>query len=238
MNILITNDDGICSPVLPLYARWAEKLGNVTIVAPRVEQSGKSQAIDFTRPIEITEVEIAEGVRAYQVDSTPADCVRFATHALDTKFDLILSGINRGFNLGDDIVYSGTCGAIFEGARMGIPGIAISTDVDILMNAPDSLDSIFKYIEEKNLLSYNPLYNINIPKDPKGIRITKQGGMYYCDEFIPQGDSLYIQTGAVRQDSGTDEATDINTVRAGLISVTPLIATRTEMSVFERLSDK
>ena len=238
MNILITNDDGIRSPVLPLYARWAEKLGNVTVAAPRVEQSGKSQAIDFTRPIEITEVEIAEGVRAYQVDSTPADCVRFATHALDTKFDLILSGINRGFNLGDDIVYSGTCGAIFEGARMGIPGIAISTDVDILMDAPDSLDYIWRYIEENCLLKYNPLYNINIPKDPRGIRITKQGGMYYCDEFIPQGDSRYIQTGAVRQDSGTDEATDINTVRAGLISVTPLIATRTEMSVFERLSDK
>ena len=163
MKILITNDDGIMSPVLPLLAKWAQKLGDVTIAAPKVEQSGKSQAIHFTREIEITKAEIAPGLIGYAVDSTPADCVRFGVHGLKQKYDLILSGINRGYNLGDDIVYSGTCGAIFEGARMNINGLAVSADIDNLMEAPNFLDMIWDYIQKNNLYEHNMLYNVNIP---------------------------------------------------------------------------
>ena len=233
MNILITNDDGIRSPVLPLLATWAKKLGNVTVAAPKVEQSGKSQAINFTQEIEIMQVELAPDVIGYQVDSTPADCVRFATHALNIKFDLILSGINRGYNLGDDIVYSGTCGAIFEGSRLGINGLAVSADPTNLMEAPDALDDVWAFILKNNLYAHNPLYNVNIPPSPKGIRITKQGGPYYTDTFLHTNGHLYVQSGNIKQDTGTDPSTDINTVRAGSISVTPLIASRTELSVFE-----
>ena len=235
MKILITNDDGIESPVLPLLARWAQGLGEVTIVAPKVEQSGKSQAINFTRAIEITEKEIATGLIGFAVDSTPADCVRFGINALKKKYDLILSGINRGYNLGDDIVYSGTCGAIFDGSRFGIRGLAVSTDPDYLMEAPSALDSVWEYIQKNDLYSYNLLYNVNIPPNPSGIRITKQGGMFFCDDFLRNEDDMYVQIGEIRQDCGTDSTTDINTVRRGEISVTPLITTRTEMSVFERL---
>ena len=236
MNILITNDDGIRSPVLPLLAKWASKLGNVTVAAPKVEQSGKSQAINFTQEIEVKEIKIVPGLMGYQVDSTPADCVRFGTHALDQKFDLIISGINRGYNLGDDIVYSGTCGAIFEGSRMGINGLAISSSPENLMTAPDHLDKVWEFILKNNLYEYNPLYNVNIPPEPSGIRITKQGGMYYCDTFLHKDGHMYVQSGDVLKDSGTDPTTDINTMRAGIISVTPLIATRTEMTVFNKLS--
>ena len=95
MKILITNDDGIQSPVLPLLAEWAKKLGEVTVAAPKVEQSGKSQAINFLHPVEITTVDLVDGVTAYAVDSTPADCVRFGVLGLNQKYDLILSGINR-----------------------------------------------------------------------------------------------------------------------------------------------
>ncbi len=235
MRILITNDDGIHSPVLPLLAKWVERLGEVTIAAPKAEQSGKSQAINFTHDIEITKVEIATGITGYAVDSTPADCVRFGVHGLKQNYDLIISGINRGYNLGDDIVYSGTCGAIFEGARMGINGLAVSSDVDDLMNAPDYMERIWEFIKEKELYTHNPIYNVNIPPNPRGIRITKQGGMYYCDTFTHKGGHLYVQTGDIKQDSGNDPTSDINTVREGVISVTPLIATRTEMSVFKKL---
>ena len=236
MKILITNDDGIKSPVLPLLAKWAKKLGDVTIAAPKVEQSGKSQAIHFTREIEITTVELAPNLIGYAVDSTPADCVRFGVHGLKQKYDLIISGINRGYNLGDDIVYSGTCGAIFEGSRLGINGLAISADPSHLMNAPESLDCVWEYIKNNNLYDYNSLYNVNIPPVPSGLRITKQGGMFYCDTFIHSGGHMYVQSGEICQNPNKDPATDINTIREGLISVTPLIATRTEMSVFEKLS--
>ena len=237
MKILITNDDGIRSPVLPLLAEWAKKLGDVTVAAPKVEQSGKSQAINFMHPVEITTVELVEGVTAYAVDSTPADCVRFGVLGLGQKYDLIISGINRGYNLGDDIVYSGTCGAIFEGSRLGIKGLALSTDADILMDAPKSLDAVWDYIQKNNLYDYNDLYNVNIPENPDGFGITKQGGMFFHDSFIHHEGLLYVQSGEILQDCGSDPTTDINTVRAGKISVCPLIATRTEMSVFERLKN-
>ena len=237
MKILITNDDGIMSPVLPLLAKWAQKLGEVTITAPKVEQSGKSQAIHFTREIEITKVEIAPGVFGYAVDSTPADCVRFGVHGLKQKYDLILSGINRGYNLGDDIVYSGTCGAIFEGSRMGINGLAISADIDNLMDAPNSLDIIWDFIQKNKLYDHNTLYNVNIPPLPKEIRITKQGGIYYNDTFVHNGGNMYVQAGDIWQDSGNDPHSDIISVRQNAISITPLIASRTEMTVFNILKN-
>ena len=237
MKILITNDDGINSPVLPLLAKWAMKLGEVTIAAPKVEQSGKSQAIQFIEPVEIKLIEIAPDIFGYAVDSTPADCVRFGVLGLNQKYDLILSGINRGYNLGDDIVYSGTCGAIFEGSRLGINGLALSTDPDNLMNAPEYLDEVWKYLQDNDLYAYNNLYNVNIPPKATGIRITKQGGMFFHDSFIHHEGLLYVQSGEILQDCGSDPTTDINTVRAGKISVCPLAASRTELSVFEKLKN-
>ena len=235
MKILITNDDGIGSPVLPLLAQWARKLGEVTVAAPKIEQSGKSQAIDFTHPIAITECEIIPGVPSYAVDSTPADCVRFGIRALGEAYDLVLSGINRGYNLGDDIVYSGTCGAIFESARLGTRGLAISADPAHLLEAPDTLDALWEYIQKNDLFAHNSLYNVNIPPKPKGFRITKQGGVFFTDGFMRDEGHLYVQTGEICPDSGDDPQTDINTIRAGLVSVTPLAASRTEMRVFEKL---
>lgn len=237
MKILIANDDGINSPVLPMLAKWAQKLGEVTIAAPKVEQSGKSQAIEFVRDIEIKEVEIAPGIAAYSVDSTPADCVRFGTFGLNKTYDLIISGINRGYNLGDDIVYSGTCAAIFEGSRMGIRGLSLSTDIDNLMNAPAALDLVWDYIEKNDLFAHNSLYNINIPHTPKEIRITRQGGIYFTDSFVHRGGHLYVQSGEVVKDSGNDPLTDINAIRQNAISITPLVTTRTEMSVFKKLNN-
>ena len=237
MKILITNDDSINSPVLPLLAKWAQKLGEVTIAAPKVEQSGKSQAINFMREIEITEVEIAPGLLGYAVDSTPADCVRFGLHFLKKDYDLIISGINRGYNLGDDIVYSGTCGAIFEGSRFGVRGLAISTSPENLMEAPAALDAVWEYIQKNDLYASNLLYNVNIPPMPGAPSITKQGGMYYCDTFIHNCGNMYVQSGEVRRDCGDDPTTDINTVRRGEISVTPLAATRTEMTAFAKLKN-
>ena len=237
MRILITNDDGIGAPCLPHLAAFAKSLGEVVVVAPKVEQSGKSHAIDFTRPIEIKQVDLMDGVRAFSMDSTPADCIRFAEFGLKEKFDIIFSGVNRGFNLGKDIVYSGTCGAIFEGGRLGIPGIAFSTDPTTFEGAEKYLEKAYNFIMENRLLDKNPLYNVNIPNSQGEIRITRQGGIYFCDEFTYLGDDIWEQGGYIVSENEGDPTIDTDSVRDGFISITPLIFGRTNMPVFEEIKD-
>ena len=111
MRILLTNDDSVsASGLLPLI-RWCQTLGEVTVAVPKFEQSGKSHGIELHEPYEAVEVELEPGLKVWTVDSTPADCVRFAVLGLRKEFDLCISGINRGFNIGTDLIYSGTVGA-------------------------------------------------------------------------------------------------------------------------------
>ena len=239
MKILITNDDGINAPVLSHLVAFAKSIADeIVVVAPKTEQSGKSHAIDFTRPIEIRETSIAEGARCYSMDSTPADCVRFAVLGLKEKFDLVLSGVNRGFNLGGDLVYSGTAGAVFEAARLGIKGIALSTAPDDFSPAIASLPRLYEYFKKNDLLSRHGWYNVNLPKDPKGFRITRQGGIYYTDEFRRIDTVTYEQVGTPAAVTDTDPETDVLTLFDGYISITPLIAVRTDMQVFEALKNE
>ena len=237
MRILITNDDSKSSPVLPALVRWARKLGEVTVVVPKTEQSGKSQALEFTHAVEIKQVQIADDVTVYAVDSTPADCVRFATVGLGREYDLILSGINRGYNLGYDISYSGTIGAIMEGSRLGIKGIAISAREDCFAEAVPRLDQVFEYINERKLLEKHGWYNVNIPpEEPSQILITHQGGDYYTDSFQDCGNDMYLQCGDPIEREFDDNSRDIDAVRNGFISITPLEVSRTNMAVFEELT--
>lgn len=235
MKILITNDDGILSPVLPALIKWAMRLGTVICVAPKIEQSGKSHAIDFTRPIEIKRVELVEGAECYSMDSTPADCVRYAVLGLKCAPNLVISGINRGFNLGKDIVYSGTIGAIFEAARLGIRGVALSTDPKTFDPSVAALDRIGDFFHEHRLLDRGMLYNVNIPRDDKGIRITRQGGIYFTDEFVHLDGDMYEQQGEMATPDSTDLNHDTVALVAGYISVTPLTAEKTDLSVFNDL---
>ncbi len=235
MKILLTNDDGISSPVLPLLAKELLALGDVTVVAPKIEQSGKSQAIDFRSEVEIKRVDFAANIPAYAMDSTPADCVRFGVLGLQKEYDVIISGINKGYNVGDDIVYSGTVGAIFEGARMAIPGIALSTDFDNLLPSLEHLPTIYRYFKEHSLLSHNSLYNVNIPHRIQGVAITRQGGMFYSDAFEYRGNDKYIQVGAPVEYQTCDLSIDIDAIRNEYISITPLTAARTDWIVFEKL---
>ena len=237
MRILITNDDGISAEGIRLLCEWAKTKGEVTVVAPKVEQSGKSHAIDFTRPIEIKKVDLMDGVMAYSMDSSPADCVRFAYFGLNERYDLILSGINRGFNLGKDIVYSGTAGAIFEGGRLGIPGIAYSTDPTTLDGAKAHLDRAYNFIMEHKLLDENLLYNVNLPNAHGEIRITKQGGIYFKDEFTYMGNDIWEQGGYIIGENEGDPELDTDSVRDGFVSITPLVSGRTNLTVFEKIKE-
>ena len=114
MRILITNDDGMhASQLIPLI-KWAQKLGDVTVAVPKFEQSGKSHGIEIHKDFEAKQVELEPGISVWAVDSTPADCVRFAVLGQKMAFDLVLSGVNRGYNIGTDIMYSGTVSAVEE----------------------------------------------------------------------------------------------------------------------------
>lgn len=235
MRILITNDDGISSPALPILARWASKFGDVTVIAPKVEQSAKSQGIDIRNEIEVKRVDIGEDIVAYSVSSTPADCTRFGVLGLGEQYDLIISGINRGYNLGHDIAYSGTVAAIMEGSRFGINGLALSTDFETLIPASAYLDEVYRFITDNDLYNYNNLYNVNIPPVSSGIAITRQGGMFFKDAFAHRGGDMYIQTGEPITEHNGDLSIDIDAIRSGYISVTPLTAEKTNIPVFEKL---
>ena len=235
MRILITNDDGILAPALPHLVRWAERFGDVLTVAPKVEQSGKSHAIDFTRLIEIKPCDIGTASPAISMDSTPADCVRYAVLGRGERFDLVLSGINNGLNIGSDMIYSGTVAAVFEAAALGIKAVAVSADFGKHEVAAEAMDRVFDYFDEHGLLEINNIYNVNVPENNKGILITRQGGPYYSDEFEPRENDLFMPIGKrVYEEKPTDEL-DTDAVMHGYISITPLTLDRTANGAYDKL---
>lgn len=235
MRILITNDDSISSPVLLPLAKWAQKLGEVTVVAPKVEQSGKSHGIELHKAFEVKPVQLGD-IDAYTVDSTPADCVRYAVLGMHRQFDLVISGINKGMNIGLDIMYSGTVGAIFEAAALGIPAIALSTDPKDFAPALAQLDAVYDYFLEHDLMGKCSLYNVNFPLECKGIRITRQGGPFYSDDFVPIGNDLYQPKGKKVYEDRNDFTLDTDAALHGYVSITPMTLERTRLDVFSELS--
>ena len=177
-----------------------------------------------------------DGIRAFSVDSTPADCVRFAVLGLKEKYDLVLSGINRGYNIGEDIVYSGTAGAIFEARALRHRAIAFSTDVHGFGFAAAHLDDAYNFILNNKLFDYGDLFNVNIPGDrAEGIKVTRQGDRYYQDEFVCEGNDMYRQLGGciyIRRDAPND---DTEAVLNGYISITPLTVDRTDNAAYEKI---
>lgn len=236
MRILVTNDDSITSEVLLPLAKWAKQFGEVTVVVPKYEQSGKSHCIEIHKAFEVKQVTFDDpDIKAYTVDSSPADCIRYAIEGMKLKFDFVISGINRGLNLGIDMLYSGTVGAVFEAACFGLPAVALSTEPGGFDEAMDALEEVKEFFIKHDLMKKNTLYNVNIPKNHKGIRITRMGGRYFADDFLPQGNDMYLPTGkSVWKDSG-DYSIDTDAALSGYISILPLTLNRTNMDVFNGL---
>ncbi len=236
MKILITNDDSISAIGLRLLTDWAKTLGEVTVVAPAVEQSGKSHGINIITPFEIIKSELSAGIEAYAVASTPADCVRFGIVGLKRDYDLVLSGMNAGYNMGKDIVYSGTVGAIYEAAHQRAKAaIAFSSAPNTLHEAAKHFDRVWRYFEDNRLLDRHTLYNVNITPEAKDIRITRQGSAYYSDDFEKCGENLYRQVGVMVYEDKNDIRYDTDAVTRGYISITPMSNERTDLDVFNAL---
>lgn len=237
MRILITNDDGVQAQQLPNLIKWCRKLGDVTVFVPKYEQSGKSHSFEISKPFEVKQQELEPGMTVWTVDSTPADCVRIAVLGLHMEFDLVISGINRGLNIGQDTMYSGTVGAACEAVNLGMKAIALSTPPKYYDRAVAHLDEVFSYVEEKKLLDINPIYNINIPAEPKGIRITHQGGPYYSDDFPAIGDNLYRPKGKPVWQDSNDLTLDTDATLHGYITVTPMTTDKTNWDVYRKLTE-
>ena len=225
MRILVTNDDGIYSPGIASLAKIASRFGEVQVVAPDVEQSSMGHAITASRPLYYKKSPIAfEGLEAYRVNGTPADCVALGTH-IWAKTDVVLSGINMGLNLGNSMWHSGTLAAAKQAVLLGMKGIAISTpsgktepDFNLLEPFVEKVLSVV--LENPNL----SLININLPPEPKGLRWTRQSVRLYDGKIVPGIDPMgrkhYWFT--VIPLEPAEEGTDRWAVEKGYVSITPL----------------
>ena len=241
MRILITNDDGIYSPGIAALARVALKFGEVRVVAPDVEQSSMGHAVTHSRPLSFRKSPIAfEGIEAYRVNGTPADCVALGTH-LWSKTDVVLSGINMGPNLGNSMWHSGTLAAAKQAVLLGIKGIALSTPVG--KTEPD-FSGIEADVEKAlALLLQNTdlgLYNVNFPPVATGMRWTRQSVRLYDGRIVPGVDPMnrkhYWFT--VTPLEPAEEDTDRWAVDNGFVSITPLRLDLTADAELERLKNE
>lgn len=235
MKILVTNDDGIDAEGIRHLVNWARTKGEVTVLAPKVQQSGKSHSIEIHSGYEVKKTDIFGGVEAYSVNSTPADCVRIATLGLKKQFDLVISGINCGFNLGGDIRYSGTVGACFEAAKSGLKAMAVSACFTSFENAVKNIDRVFEEIQARKMFDYADILNVNIPEAGDEILITQVGEAIYSDdfEFLPDGTvvphliCLYKNT--------SDPKIDTDAVMTGHISISPVNCCLTDLSAYNKI---
>lgn len=236
MRILITNDDSVTATQLLPLIRWCQKWGQVTVVVPKIEQSGKSHGIEIRDPFMVHEM-MLEDVPVYAVESTPADCVRYAVIARGMEFDLVISGINRGYNVGADMMYSGTVAAVCEAANLDLPAIALSTTPGYYERAVEHLDMVKTYFDARNLMGVHSLYNVNIPPQPKGVKITRQGGPYYSDDFELREDGMCVPNGVCVYKATGDLSVDTDAVVEGYVSITPLTINMTDLVLFRKLSE-
>lgn len=251
MNILVSNDDGIHAKGIEVLVKKLRKAGHTTCVAaPLRESSGTGHGVTLHRPLRVIDYYKNNEHFGYAIDGKPSDCVKLGYWGLfeGIKFDFIISGINKGENLGSDVLYSGTVSAASEGALIGIRAIAVSAITR--GQAPDydtAADFLVKYLEDINDVEFprDSFLNINVPnigkENIKGYKYTKQGDRKYEDNFIeridPQGNKYYWLGGeAVEYEN--DPKVDFNIVKSGYISITPINLNLTDENFMDTLKKR
>ena len=234
MIILVTNDDGIAAPALARLREELKPLGRVVTVAPDRDQSATSHSLTLHRPFRIHRHE----ADVYSVDGTPTDCVVAACHGLlDETPGLVVSGINHGPNMGEDVFYSGTVAAAIEGTLQGAPAIAsslVTRETTDFVDPAKFVAKLARAVLDRGL-GTRRLLNVNMPHRPwpevKGVRVTRLGSRVYQDTLVrkvdPRGRDYYWIGGenAIWQEG---EGTDFSAVAAGYVSVTPMLLDLTD----------
>jgi 5'-nucleotidase len=243
MKILISNDDGYQAPGLHTLADQLSEVGDIVVVAPDQDRSGASNSLTLINPLRARTMDNG----FIRVDGTPTDCVHLAiTGLLDEEPDLVVSGINAGPNMGDDVLYSGTVAAATEGRFLGFPAIAISMN----SHNPRYFETGARVAKElvNRLLDFplteNVILNVNVPDIPydqlHGIRSTRLGHRHKAEPVIkasdPRGRTIYwVGPAGAEQDAGP--GTDFDTVRKDYVSVTPLQVDLTRHSALPTISE-
>jgi 5'-nucleotidase len=242
VRILLSNDDGYQSPGIQVLFALLQKSHEVTVVAPDRDRSGASNSLTLDRPLTARQVDD----RVYYVNGTPTDCVHLAiTGLLENEPDMVVSGINAGPNLGDDVLYSGTVAAAMEGRFLGLPAIAVSST----SFTPEHLDSAASltlkliYQLEEDPLPGNMILNLNIPDLPseqlQGIAVTRLGSRHKAEPVVksqsPRGEPIYwVGPPGPTQDAGP--GTDFHAVKNAQASMTPLHVDLTHHEIRDRVS--
>jgi 5'-nucleotidase len=239
VRILLTNDDGISAPGLQAARRALREIDDVSVqvIAPDSNRSATARSITTRSPLTVEEVEFGDGDVGYATDGTPVDCVRFAELGLvGERPDLIVSGINHGANLGDDITYSGTVAAAFEGIILGIPAIAVSQQssgggmgyvsgrFEFGVAASFTAGLVRRLAGET--MPSSTLINVNCPSgEPTGVEVTKLGKRIYNDELKlvdEDGTRRRYEIYGWQPDFEVEDGTDLQAVSQGRIAVTPI----------------
>jgi len=237
--ILVTNDDGVHSDGIHALADALRAIGDVIVVAPHIEASAIGHALTLRRPLRVEQLRD----NVYEVDGTPTDCVNIAfTKIFTERPDLVVSGINKGYNLGDDVTYSGTVSGALEGALLGVPSIAVSQErtrhrYDFTHAAAAAATIAGIVLRER--IAPQTFLSLNVPTgEPKGFKLTvqaKRNHVTIVDERIdPRGRAYYwIEEG--ENDWEPHDRSDFQAVRDGYISVTPLQPDLTDYNALTRL---
>jgi 5'-nucleotidase len=229
MKIIVTNDDGVQAPGILALASALRRIGDVQVIGPALNQSATGHKKTLFQDIPVNEVALADGTPALAVSGSPADCIALAALGMvDWPPDIVVSGINRGPNMGQDITYSGTVTAALEAAIQGVPAVAVSlaagtaTHIEEYEEAARIAVIVTQKVLEKHLPSMTIL-NLNVPflAPVKGIRLTRQGVRIYQDELSVNG-SIYKIVGPEPGGQFEEEGTDIWAVHNGYASITPI----------------
>jgi len=243
MRILLTNDDGIRAPGIIALHKALEGLGELIVIAPETVQSATSHGITYTKPLMTQYVDVTEGMSGTAVDGRPADCVKLAMRALwEERFgegtvpDLTISGMNSGSNVGINIIYSGTVAAAIESAVLGVPAIAVSLHLKNRENiCYDRAAEIAREVIDRvlqNQLDPHEVVNINVPacETPdmsmptiKVVEMNKAGDLgHYDKRQCPYGRTYYWAAGDGMAFAHTAEGSDVEALKEGYVTVTPL----------------
>ncbi|MEY2342946.1 5'/3'-nucleotidase SurE [Acidithiobacillus sp. IBUN Pt1247-S3] len=241
--ILLSNDDGYLAPGLAALAEALQPLGSIEVVAPEQDRSGASNSLTLDRPLRVR-----KGLNGfhYLVGGTPTDCVHLAaTGILPEPPEMVVSGINRGANMGDDVLYSGTVAAAMEGRHLGMPAMAVS----LVGREPEHFASAARVAADllrgllENPLPGDTILNVNVPDLPyadlRGFEVTRLGRRHKSEMLMPaadpRGEPVYW-IGPSGREADAGPGTDFDAVRRGCVSITPLDLDMTRYSFMEDLS--